>query len=81
MYDEQGKVYTGYAPGLKVYAQASTMERAKRVLARVTTLFTAAAQRNPALFDSLAETQLHSDGEGKSPLKRRRPTLSPRSSG
>ncbi len=51
--DEQAKVYTGYAPDLKLYSQATTEERAKRILARVATLLITAAQRNPALADRL----------------------------
>lgn len=54
-YDDQAKVYTGYAPGLKIYSQATTEEHAKRILARAAELLITAAQRNPALADSLPD--------------------------
>jgi hypothetical protein len=57
-YDKQAKVHVGYAPGLNIYSQAVTKERAKRTLASAVELFLIAAQKNPALAAAvLPETE------------------------
>ena len=38
-YDEQAKVYIGYAPSLNIYSQAPTQEHARRALEGAITLF------------------------------------------
>lgn len=48
-YDKLAKVHVGYAPGLNIYSQAITKERAKRTLTSAVELFLTAAQKNPAL--------------------------------
>lgn len=52
-YDEQTKMHIAYAPGLHIYAQAATPDRAKRTFEGALTLLLTAAQKNRALASML----------------------------
>ncbi len=48
-YNKRTKMHIAYTPGLKLYAQAPTPDRARRTLEGALVLFANAAQRNRAL--------------------------------
>ncbi len=48
-YDKRTRMHIAYSPGLKLYAQAPTQDRAKQTLEGALALFVTAAQKNRAL--------------------------------
>jgi hypothetical protein len=48
-YDKRTKMHIAYTPGLELYAQAPTPDRAKQTLEGALALFVTAAQKNRSL--------------------------------